>query len=144
MINTELIISDITLDGFQVVSSQYFSRLIEPSMTLFNTAVSFSTSAINALQNCEAIQILVSEKEKGIIVCPCASKEKNAILWSKGKHSGNRLECSAFARQLYDVWALDTNLRYKAFGKLVKADNKVMLLFNFENCEAWNGNKAVR
>jgi len=143
MINTELIISDIALDGFQVVSSQYFSRLLEPSMTLFETAVSFSTSAINALQNCEAIQILVCEKQKSIIVSPCASKEKNSIIWNKGK-SGNRLECSAFARQLYDVWKLDVKLRYRTFGRLVKADNKVMLLFNFENCEAWNGNKAVR
>ena len=144
MINTELIISDITLDGFQVVSSQYFSRLLEPSMTLFNTAVSFSTSAINALQNCEAVQLLVSEHEKAIIVRPCSSKEKNAILWSKGKNTGNRLECSAFARQLYEVWKLDSALRYKAFGRLVKSESKVMLLFNFENCEAWNGNKAVK
>ena len=144
MISTEMIIKDVNLEGFQVVSSQYFSRLLEPSMTLFNTAVSFSTSAINALQNCEAIQILISEKDKSIIVRPCASKEKNAILWGKGKHSGNRLECSAFTRQLFEDWNLDAALRYKAFGRLVQCENKVMLLFNFENCEAWNGNKTVK
>ena len=144
MINTEMVIRNISLEGFQVVSSQYFSRLLEPSMTLFNTAVSFSMSAVTALQNCETIQILVGEKDKSIIVSPCSSKEKDAISWTKGKKSTNRLECSGFTRQLFEAWQLDSKLRYRATGRLVKADNKVMLLFDFEHSEAWNGNKAVK
>ena len=144
MISTELIIKDVSLEGFQVVSNQYFSRLLEPSMTIFQSAIAFSTSAINALQQCEAVQILINEKQKSILVCPCSSKEKNSVMWNKGSKTGYRLECSAFAKQIYDVWGFDNKYRYKAMGRLVKSDNKVMLLFNFDNSEAWNGSKAVK
>jgi len=45
--------------------------------------------------------------------------------------------------QLFDLWGLKKDLRYRASGKLVVADQKVMLMFDFGNCEIWRGQKMV-
>lgn len=143
---TEPKICDVSLDGFQIVNSLYFSRVLEPTMTLFKTAISFSCSALNALQGCDAVHIMVNEKTRCIIARPCSTKDPNAVSWSKNvkKNTGNRIECTAFARQIYEGWGLNPDVRYKASGKLVQADKKVMLLFDFNHCEAWHGNKVVK
>ena len=43
----------------------------------------------------------------------------------------------AFAAQLYDIWKLDSQMAYKATGKPVSADGKIMLLFDFSNPDCW-------
>ena len=146
MLTSEPKISDVSLDGFQVVNSLYFSRVLEPTMTLFKTAISFSLSSLNALQGCESVHILVNEAAKTMLIRPCSTKDPNAVVWNKNckKHSANRIECTAFARQIYESWGLNPDVRYKAPGKLVQAEKKVMLLFDFNHCEAWMGNKVVK
>lgn len=146
MLTTEPKLSDISLDGFQVVNSLYFSRVLEPTMTLFKTAISFSLSSLNALQGCESVHIMVNEASKCILIRPCSTKDPNAVTWNKNlkKNTANRIECTAFARQIFEAWGLNPEVRYKAAGRVVQADKKVMLLFDFNHCEAWLGNKVVR
>ena len=45
--------------------------------------------------------------------------------------------------QIFDMWGLDKELHYRANGKLVTADRKIMLLFDFNRPEAWRGLKMV-
>lgn len=136
----------VSLEGFQVVRSKYFVRQAEPIMTLFKSAVSFNVAAYEALNRCESVIIMVNEKEKSFLVKPSASKEGDAIRWVKGKEKPKiaRIECTAFAKQIFKMWELNDEYRYRAVGRLVQAEKKIMLLFDFKECEAWDGAKIMK
>ena len=144
MFSEEAKLPDISLEGFQVVRSQYFSRMLEPAMTIWSTSIAFNTISFAALNNCDMVQILVHEKDKSIIVRPVNSKDPDAVNWKKNNTKYSRLECSAFAKQLFEMWGLDANNRYRTMGKVVQCDKKVMLYFNFKNAESWKGTKLVK
>lgn len=146
MFDQKYTISDISLEGFQVVSGHYFTRCNEPAMTLWQTAISFNVASFTALNNCDAVQILVNDKKHYIVVKPVLSKEKDALNWKKKspKSSHNRIECAAFGRRLYEQWNFDPGSRYRANGKLVQCDSKVMLLYDFTHPESWKGTKSVK
>ena len=144
MIDSPDSIREISLEGYQVVRGKYFTRKYEPSMTLFASAISFNGAAFESLNNCDSVQFLVNEKNKSIIVKPIISKGPDAINWNKNKNKSVRIECTSFTKQLYEVWQLKTDCRYKSTGILVQSDKKVMLLFNFQKAETWRGSSLVK
>ncbi len=139
-------IEKVSLDGFQVVKGNYFRRQNEPAMTLFKSAVSFNCSAYETLNRCETIEILVNEKKKCILIKPVSSKEGDAVRWVKGKEKLKltRIECSAFAKQLFSLWKLKGEYRYRVMGRVVQCDSKIMMLFDFNEAEMWVGYKMVK
>lgn len=144
--NFEKEIKNISLDGFQLVKCKYFSRQNEPVMSLFSTAISFNTAAHNALNRCEYVEIFLNEKKKSIIVMPASgSKNNEAVRWQSGKEKPKytRIECSMFSKPIFESWGLVPKYHYKATGKLVQCDKKVMLLFDFNEREVWEGSKMV-
>lgn len=143
----ELELKNISLEGFQLVKSKYFSRFSEPVMSLFPTAISFSAASHESLNRCEFVEILVNENKKSILVKPAhSSKESEGIRWGKGKDKPkySRIECSVFAKKIYSAWNLDKKYSYKSVGKVVQCDKKVMLLFEFGDSEVWDGSKMVK
>lgn len=146
MAQDDFVVGDISLEGYQVVRGQYFSRLIEPNMTIWNRSIQFNVPAYTALTNCESIQLLVHPTERKIVVKPVLSKDPEAINWIKdpSKPKTTKLECSMFTKQLFDQWEWDTTCRYRTNGKLVKFDRKLMLLFDFYRPEIWKGMKMVK
>ena len=103
-------------------------------------------AAYSALNNCETVQILVNNKDKSILVKPVSSRDADAVNWIKTpqKPSSKKIESSIFGKQLYKAWDLEENRRYRANGRLVQCDKKLMLLFCFLSCEAWEGTKLVK
>lgn len=140
-------IKNISLDGFQVVKSKFFSRQFEPIMSLFPSAINFNTAAHKALNGCEFVEVLLNEKKKCILVRPASgSAENEAVRWQcgKGKPKYMRVECTAFAKPIFAAWKLNSKYHYKTIGKVVQCDKKVMLLFDFNDCEAFEGSKMVK
>ena len=139
-------IENISLDGFQVVKSTYFGRQTDPAMTIWRSAIAFNTASHEALNNCETIELRVNEKAKSILIKPISSKDSEPIPWKKGKEKSktNRLECSKFAKHLFDTWNLAPEFHYRTTGKLVQCDRKIMLLFDFSKHEVWSGSKLVK
>lgn len=139
-------IKTVSLDGFQVVQRKYFSRLTEPIMTIWESAVAFNAASHDALNNCEAIEIYVNEETRCFAIMPAPSKEKESIKWIRGskKYKYNRIECTMFARQIFKLWGLDSQYHYRTIGKLVQCDKKLMILFDFSHYEVWSGSKMVK
>lgn len=146
MMQEDIVIRDISMDGFQVIRGRYFSRQLEPALTRWNTSISFNIPAYTALNNCESIQLLVNPDTKRILIKPSLSKDQDAINWIKDLSSpkSTKLECSMFTKQLFERWGLDKTMRYRTDGKLVQFDRKLMLLFDFNNPEIWKGIKSVK
>lgn len=139
-------IKTVSLDGFQVVQRKYFSRLTEPIMTIWESAVAFNTASHDVLNNCEAIEIYVNEETRCFAIMPAPSKDKESVKWIRGskKYKYNRIECTMFARQIFKSWGLEPGYHYRTSGKLVQCDKKLMILFDFSHCEVWSGSKMVK
>ena len=146
MSGDDFIVSDINLDGFQVVRGQYFSRGSEPCLTLWESAVSFNIPAFAALNNCEAVQLMVNLATRCILVKPVSSRETDAINWISDPTNPKtrKMECTMFTRRLFNEWGWDREQRYRVNGKLVKYGKNLMLLFDFTSPEVWKGMKLVR
>ena len=145
MLNNDYGISEINMDGFQVVRGQLFSRMLEPFMSIWYSSISFNAACYSALNECAAIQLLVNSHDRRVLVKPTPSSDRDSINWSKepDKHKCRKIECSNLMHQIFDMWGLDKELHYRANGKLVTADRKIMLLFDFNRTEAWRGLKMV-
>jgi hypothetical protein len=135
-------LQEVSMEGFQVVSGSMFShfpKTSEPSCTLWYSSISFSKSAVSALNGCDRVLIQVNAKSKGILIVPVSSKDKDGILWLKDSKivQAKKMDCKLFTSQLYETWGFDPEYVYRSYGRLVTSDKKVMLLFEFNRPESW-------
>ncbi len=143
------IILEIKTDGFQVVSADMFrplARTFTPALTIWPTSLSFSKAAVTALNNCERILIRINQSTKSILIAPVTEKDKDGIRWIKNVEDPKpkKLDCMAFTSQLYKTWDWDSNYVYRTSGKVVSADKKVMMLFDFTTAERWKYNEEKK
>lgn len=136
----------IKLDGFKVVSGSLFithMNISEPSMTFKPTEISFAKSAISAFNNCEKIRVEVNSDKKCVLIVPVTSNDRDGVKWIKSLNDPQprNIACSAFTKQIYELWKWNSESRYRSYGKLVQADGKVMMLFDFNKPEVWKGKK---
>lgn len=138
---------EISLDGFQVVGGDLFARAPrnqETACTLWPEAIGFSKSVIVALNMCEGIRIEVNNEKKRLLIIPVTSHDPDFVKWvnpSAKSPSAKRIVCERFTSQLYQNWGWNRNYRYKANGRLVACNGKVMMLFDFNCAEKWEGPK---
>ena len=140
-------VTDISLEGFKVVSSDYFyapTRMQVPTLTIWDGSIGFSRQDLAMLNNCENVMIQVNTESRKIIVIPSTSKDKDAVRWIKRTNplEARKLTCKRLTDSLYSVWEWDINNIYRTTGKLVTANNKVMLLFDFSEPESWKRPEA--
>lgn len=135
-------IQEISKDGFQVVSVDMFQcpqRSAIPSMTVWSNSISFNKAALTALNNCERVRIEINVEKRMVLLVPVTAKDKDNVRWLKiGKApQARRIDCSPFTTLLYKNWGWDKEYVYRASGRVVTAEKKVMLLFEFEDTESW-------
>lgn len=140
-------IREISLDGFQVVSGEMFKHLPRKSdatCTIWPTSMAFSKQAITLLGNCEHIRVEINSRTKGLLVIPVSAKDRDSIRWIKSVKApaARKMECAKFAKMLYETWGWSEEQVYRAVGRLVTADNKVMLLYDFTEPECWKKPEA--
>jgi len=145
MINSN--VQEISLDGFKVVSGELFKHLprkSEATCTIWPTSICFSRQSISFLNNCEHIRIQVNAETKKMLIIPVQSKDRDGVRWIKNikEPAARKIECVKFTQQLYDTWKWDRGMNYRGAGRVVTADNKIMLLFDFEQPEVWSTPKA--
>lgn len=126
-------LDNISLDGFELVGKQFFVQDNEPLMTIWNEAIGFSASSFAALENCEAVKIMMNSQKKQIIVMPTSSTEADALRWRKSNNVAkfSRINCTPFTREVFRLWQLDDNQKYRCYGRKAKIDNRIVLLFDF-------------
>lgn len=135
-------IQEISKEGFQVVSGEMFRRVLrlgQPTTTIWPNSISFSKASLQALNMCERIRIEVNSEKRCILIVPVTEKDKDNVRWLKpGKEpSARKIECVAFTSQLYKSWDWKKDLAYRATGRIVTAEKKVLLLFDFSTPESW-------
>ncbi len=142
----EYLISEISLDGYQVVKSQFFEKQPDAVMTLWDNAIAFGMGCFVALNNCESVNIMINEEKKFVIVKPVASNTPEAVSWkrtTKSEPHYSKLECPQLTKRIYEQWGYDKRYHYRAMGRTVQADKKIMLLFEFADPVVLSGNRKV-
>ena len=83
--------------------------------------------------NCEAVRLMLNNRTKQVIVIPTPSSETDAVKWRKSNNVAkfSRINCAPFTKEIFRVWQLDEAKKYRCYGKKVKVDNRVVLLFDF-------------
>ena len=117
-----------------------------------NTCKADETGQIAEKSHCKSILFIAAQKEqcytqttsKGKTrieggVKNATAKDKDGIRWSKNikEPVARRIECRGFTNQLYKMWEWDSDFVYRTSGRLVIADKKVMLLYDFSSPESW-------
>lgn len=141
-------LEELDLDGFQVVKSDMFAHIPWKSVatcTIWPTKISFSYLTLEKLNKCDYIMIRVNPTSKCILVIPCPSTDKDSIRWTKGvkEKKIRNMESKQFGEQLYKSWKLDPELAYRATGRLVSSNSKLMMLFDFKEADAWRIKKPT-
>ena len=133
----EYAIGDINLERFQVAKGNYFNRQIEPYMSFRETSIAFNVSAYKALNCVGTVQIMVNQVNRKVLIRPVSSDDTDSITWIKNIEQLNSkpIECAPFTRPLYEMWKWKPKTRYRAYGKLVQSEKKLMLMFDFSSPE---------
>ena len=139
--------NEISMDGFKVVSSDFFctvSRVSAPTITIWDGSIGFSKQDLLLLNSCENVLMQINAENKKILVVPTSSKDKDAIKWVKKTNplEAKKFSCPKLTDNLYDAWNWDKDYIYRATGRLVTVQNKVMLYFDFSEPEKWKKPEA--
>ena len=139
--------NEISMDGFKVVSSDFFctvSRVAAPTITVWDGSIGFSKQDLLLLNSCENVLMQINAENKKILVVPTSSKDKDAIKWVKKTNplEAKKFSCPKLTDNLYDAWNWDKDYIYRATGRLVTVQNKVMLYFDFSEPEKWKKPEA--
>ena len=135
-------VPEISMEGFRVVSGDYFSNPTRPQVPIFTVwdrCIGFSKQDIAMLNNCENIIIQINAEERKVLISPALSNDKDAVRWAKkdSKIEARKINCPRLSEKLYEMWGWDKQYIYRSVGKLVTSGNKVMLLFDFSEPEKW-------
>ena len=133
----ELSLDEVSMDGFTIVNGDFFKKPIEPMLTIRDHCLTFNGAAYKALNLVSSIQLFVHKSNRRILVTPASSDDQTSLLWLKNPDnlSSHSLECTSFARQLFQTYGWIQKNAYRSTGRLVTTGNKVMLLFDFSNPE---------
>ena len=139
--------NEISMDGFKVVSSDFFctvSRVSAPTITVWDGSIGFSKQDLLLLNSCENVLMQINAENKKILVVPTSSKDKDAIKWVKKTNplEAKKFSCPKLTDNLYDAWNWDKDYIYRATGRLVTVQNTVMLYFDFSEPEKWKKPEA--
>lgn len=140
--NTLNPIEELSMEGFQIVKAEMFAHLPrkgDATCTIGPSKLAFSKLVLSMLNNCEYVRIEVNPLSRRLLVVPVTSSDKNSIRWIKGQKEFTirNMESKAFGDILYRQWKLDSTMNYRAIGRLVSANQKVMMLFDFSEPEMW-------
>ncbi len=140
-------VNEISMEGFQIVSSDFFSyatRSNSPTMTVWDGSIGFSKQDVLLLNSCENIMIQINAKERKALVIPTKSSDKDAIKWVKRLDpiEARKINCPKLTDKLFEMWNWDKDYVYRTNGRLVTSGSKVMLLFDFASPEQWKRPEA--
>jgi len=127
--------STFTFDGYQVVRGEFFAHVYEPSITLNNYKVAVNTACIRKLPNVEYVQILVNPDTKKLAVRPCTEDVKDSVKWCTPKRTPKQITCRVFFAKIISLMGWTTHYRYKLIGKLIKAGDELLFVFDLTTPE---------
>ena len=124
-------------DGYQVVRSEFFAHISEPSISFNNCKVTLNTACMKKLPNVSYIQFLVNAEQKKLAVKACTEDEKDSFLWCNSKRKTRPITCRIFFAKIVSLMDWNPQHRYKLLGKIIKTGDDFLILFDLNATEVY-------
>ena len=129
------------LNEFEVARSEFFAHMREPSFIFNDGKVGVNTACVRRLPEVDYVQFLINRKKQKLAVRVCQEEDIFSIPWAKTTKDGKRLPRSITGRMFFmkvcDMMGWNPDYRYKILGKLVKANNELLFLFDLNSAETF-------
>lgn len=126
-----------SFDGYQVVRSEFFAHISEPSISFNNCKVTLNTACMKKLPDVSYIQFLVNSDTKKLVVRACSEDEKDSFLWCNAKRKPRQITCRIFFAKIVSLMEWDPQHRYKMLGKVIKTGTDYLILFDLNATEVY-------
>lgn len=131
---------DFSYTGYQVVRSEFFSHIYEPSVSFKDCKVQFNTACLKKLPTVEYVQFLVNAESKSLVVRPCLEDDKDSFAWctvKNGKRKPRQITGRLFFAKIVSLMGWNPNHRYKLLGKIIRYGNEHLILFDMTATEVY-------
>ena len=141
-------VSDSIFNGFQIVRSEFFSQLREPAITFCQGKIGVNSACLKKLPNVDYAQILVNREKKMLALRPCQESDIFSFQWctyraKDGKRQPRQVTGRMFFLKICTLMGWNLDYRYKILGKLVRANNEYLFVFNLESAQTFVREEAV-
>ena len=137
---------EVDLRGFQVVRREFFAHVREPSIIFNDGKIGVNTACVRKLPNVDYVQILIHREKKLLAIKPCDELDLYAFQWGTTKN-GMRFPRQVTGRLFYmkicDMMGWIPQYRYKILGKLSRANNDYIFVFDLQSTETYERSITV-
>lgn len=135
-------VSDSIFKGFQIVRSEFFSQLREPAVAFSQGKIAVNSACLKKLPNVDFAQILVNREKKMLAIRPCQESDIFSFQWcthsaKDGKRRPRQVSGKMFFLKICSLMGWNLDYRYKILGKLVRANNEYLFLFDLEAAQTF-------
>lgn len=135
---------DFSYKNYQVVRSELFAQLRDPSITIRKDNVTFSASCIRQLEDTVYVQFYVDSVHHHLAIKRCDEDDKDAIRWcvaKEEKRKPRRITSKEFSRRIYELMGWDTGSRYKIKGYKIHHDGEELIVFVLDDYSIYKERK---
>ena len=135
-------VADSIFNGFQIVRSEFFSQLREPAITFSQGKIGVNSACLKKLPNANYAQILVNREKKMLAIRPCQESDIFSFQWctyraKDGKRQPRQVTGKMFFVKICTLMGWNLDYRYKILGKLIRANNEYLFVFNLEAAQTF-------
>ena len=124
---------DLDLNEFEVARSEFFAHIREPSFIFSDGKVGVNTACVRKLPDVEYVQFLINKNKKKLAIRACLEEDIFSIRWGitkGGKRYPRMITGRMFFMKVCDLIGWNPQYRYKVLGKLVRAHEELIILFD--------------
>lgn len=126
----------LNLDEFEVARIEFLAHTREPCFTFCDGKIGVNTACVRRVPEIDYVQLLVNAQKKKLAVRMSREEDIFSFQWANTK-DGKRFPRQVTGRIIFmkicDLMGWNPDYRYKIVGKLVKANNEVLFLFNLND-----------
>ena len=128
--------------GFQIVRSEFFSQLHEPAITFNQGKIGVNSACLKKLPNINYAQILVNREKKMLAIRPCQETEIFSFQWCSyrardHKRQPRQITAKMLFMKICSLMNWNMDYRYKILGKLIRANNEYLFIFNLRSAQTF-------
>ena len=128
------------LDEFEVTRSEFFAHTREPSFIFNDGKVGVNTACVRRLPDVEYVQFLINRNKRKLAIRACREEDIFSIKWGKtknGKRFPRPITGRMFFMKVCDMMGWNPQYKYKVLGKLVRANDELIFLFDLTSQETF-------
>ena len=125
----------LNLNEFEVARSEFFANTREPSFIFSDGKVGVNTACVRRLPEVDYVQLLINRQKHKLAVRVCQEEDIFSILWAReknGKRFPRMITGKMFFMKVCDMMGWNPDNRYKIIGKLIRANDGLLFLFDLD------------